>query len=117
MRRYQDVPSLPREEAEALLANGTEQQLCEAIVSIALHDPDWRWVQTQCLRCVHHQSVAVRKAAALSLGHLARIHRVLEADVVLPVLYELARNPDTRGQAEDALDDIQTYLSARRESH
>ena len=117
MRRYQDVPAMTRDEAEAFLMNGTEQQLCKTLVSIALHDPDWQWVQARCLHFARHQSAAVRSVAALSLGHLARIHRVLDADAVLPVLHELARTPDTRGQAEDALDDIRIFLSAGQEIH
>lgn len=81
-----------------------------ALLSLAFHDPDWRWVQEQCLHYAKHRSVAVRGQAALCLGHLARIHRALDLKVAMPVLRELASKPETRGQAADALSDIEIFI-------
>lgn len=112
--RYQDVPPLSRDEAEAIFAGDDHAAIIDALLSITFHDPDWRWVQGHCLRLARHPSSSVRSLAGLCFGHLARIHRELDLDIVLPVLHELTRHPDTRGQAEDALDDIDTFLHRPR---
>ena len=59
-----------------------------------------------------NKSSTVRGVAGLCFGHLARIHRQLDRDVVLPVLRKLADDPETRGQATDALSDIEIFVRA-----
>jgi hypothetical protein len=44
------------------------------------------------------------------LGHLARIHRQLDLELVLQRLAELKADPLVKAGAEDALDDIRFYL-------
>ncbi|HET8627249.1 MAG TPA: hypothetical protein VFL91_07510 [Thermomicrobiales bacterium] len=110
MARFHDVPPISREEATAAFATGRGEAICAALVAVTFHDPDWRWVQAHCLRLAQHRDDAVRAVAATCLGHLARIHRALEADVVLPVLRGLAKDPAVCGYAEDALDDVRQFL-------
>lgn len=49
-------------------------------------------------------------AAAISLGHLARLHGQLDLAIVMPELKKLAADSGTDGQAQDARDDIRTFL-------
>ena len=57
-----------------------------------------------------HAHPAVTGLAVTSLGHIARIHRQLDLDKVLPVLEKLRSDPEIGGRVEDALDDIRKYL-------
>ena len=110
MMRYHDVPPLPRKEAEVILASGSENQVIEALLSIAFHDPDRRWVEEQCLRFARHPSGAIRGTAVGCLGHSARIHGALDTQAVVPLLKDLSADAEIRGRVEDALDDIAMYL-------
>ncbi len=112
--RYHQIPPISRDEAEATFAGDDPFAINEALLGITFYDDDWRWVQGHCLRLAHHPSSTVRSLAGLCFGHLARIHRDLDLEVVLPVLHELTQHPDTRGQAEDALSDIEMFLHRPR---
>ncbi len=114
--RFQNPEPISQAKAQEIFASGTGLELSTALVGIAFHEPDWRWVQGICLQFARHPDVGVRSTAAICLGHLSRIHRTLDLDIVLPVLHELAREPGTGGQASDALDDIETYLGKYIES-
>jgi hypothetical protein len=107
---FQEVLPISREEANAGLDSIDPGVLCNALVRVTYHDPDWRWVQTQCMRLAAHSDKNVRGLAVSCLGHLARIHGVLDTEEVLPLLNELLTDPEVAPRAEDALDDIKTFL-------
>jgi hypothetical protein len=108
--RYSDIPPISRNEARAAFRTGDESAIIAALLSLTFHDPDWRWVQDQLLQFAKHRNSSIRSLAGLCFGHLARIHRALDLEVVLPVHRELASDPETRGQAEDALSDIEIFV-------
>ena len=111
MNKFYNPPPLDRTEALAAFARGDKDALCDAIIAVALHDPDWRWVQAVCLKFVIHESSEVRGAAAIGLGHIARIHHQLDLALVLPILQSLNRDVEVRGRAGDALEDIETFIT------
>lgn len=113
--RYEEIVFMPRENVEESLASGDHQAIRSALLSAALHDPDWRWVEQQCLRFAGHHDGGVRGIAAMSLGHLARIHGVLNLDSVRPVLRKLSTDPDVREHAADALADLWVFLPLTRQ--
>ena len=115
--RYEEVSPIEREAAHDLLASKDPFVVCSVLVRLAYHDPDWAWVQARCLEFARDPRPEVRGCAALCLGHLARIHRVLDLDTVLPVLRALLDDPTgsfVAGIAEDALDDIGVFLGKRK---
>ncbi len=67
-------------------------------------------MQGKCLEMTHHYDVEVRGTAVTCLGHLARLHRDLDLPLVLPTLQALRSDPGMGGRAEDALDDIRTFV-------
>lgn len=113
MMRYEDVLPITRQEAEDAFVSGNPNEVCNALVRVAYHDPDWRWVQAQCLRFGKHPDPDVRGLAATCIGHLVRIHGVLDMELVLPVLEGLLKDPEVSGRAQDALDDIKVYLGRK----
>ena len=105
---YEQPHPISREEAEAAFASDDPERIARVLVNVAFHDADWRWVQERCLGFVRDDVAAVRQIAVTCLGHLARIHRQLDLERVLPALDELSRDPAV--QIDDALDDIQMFI-------
>jgi hypothetical protein len=108
--RYEEPTPMSREEVAAAVASADPPIVCRALVSVALHDPDWEYAESLALQHVRDASPDVRRAAVTSLGHVARIHRKLHTDRVLPVLDELARDAELAGTVFDVRDDIATFL-------
>ncbi len=111
--RYQELAPLSRAEAERRLLSDDPAVVCQALVDVAFYEPDWRWVQEHCLRLADSVDPSLRGIAATCLGHLARIHRTLDMDRALPVLRRLQQDEALHGQADDALDDIRTFIEHR----
>jgi hypothetical protein len=107
---YHEIFPMEREDLERLLDSGNEKFIIDALLSAAFYDPDWKWIQTTCLRFLDHPEKSVRWNAATCLGHIARIHRQLDIEIVLPRLMALKADPSIAANVEDALDDIKWYL-------
>ena len=101
---------MDRAEIERLLASRNETAIADALLSAAYYEPDWQWVQGQCLHFLNDPENNNRWIAAVCLGHLARIHRKLDLEVVLPKLQVLKDDPAVGSAVEDALADIRFYL-------
>lgn len=101
---------VPRRRLEQILAEGSPDDVPQALVSAAFHEPDWQWVQDWCLRLSEHPDQNVRRVAVIALGHLARIHRRLDLDRVLPTLAARADEPELAGTVEDTLEDIRMFI-------
>ncbi len=108
---YQEPERISREKAERILSSGSPTEICDALVGLAYHEPDWRWVQGQCLRFLGHPDEQVRGLAATCLGHVARIHGRVDKQLVVPALQRLLTDPEIGGRAEDALGDIRMFAS------
>lgn len=107
---YEDVPPARRYELKRALTEGDDDAVQEALVGLALHDEDGTWVQDQCLALKDHPSWQVRATAMTCLGHIARIHRSIDIDRVLPVLRSAMNDPRIAGYAEQAIEDIEIYV-------
>lgn len=112
--KYHDVQPISRQEAVEVLAGTNSVTICHALVSLAFHEPDWQWVQGQCVDRLRDGNTDVAGVAATCLGHLARLHRCLDMSSVIPALESAKKRDEIRGRVEDALDDIQTYLGKNK---
>jgi hypothetical protein len=108
--RYEPIPEMTRAEALGMLDGTDGLSRSKALLSLALYDPDWRWVQNLSLKLLDDPDSGLKGTAALALAHLARIHRALDLDVVLPALERLKSDRNIGGRVEDALSDIQIYV-------
>jgi hypothetical protein len=99
-----------RADLERLLESGNEESIIDALLSAASYESDWRWAQTTCLRFLDHPAGSVRWNAATGLGYIARIHRKLDVEIVVPRLMALREDAEIASNVEDALDDIKWYL-------
>lgn len=109
-KKYEEMPPISRAEAEKAFKSNKTDDITRTLIRLALNDADWRWVQGHCLSFLKHKDRWVRGAAAISLGHLARIHGQLDLAVVKPELERLSADPGMAERAQDALDDIQAYV-------
>ncbi len=107
--RYAEPPETDRAGLAAALASGDTAAIAEAVVGLTLHEPDGRWMQDACLRLLDHPSSEVRAVAITCLGHVARIHRLVDKAVVVPRLTVLLDDPAVGSRAADALDDISMF--------
>ena len=107
---YHEVLKRDRKEIELLLSVGRKSDIQDALLSAAYYDLEWRWVQGQCLNYLSHSDPDIRYIAATCLGHVARIHRELDIELVLPRLHELRADPLIASGVNDALDDIKFFL-------
>ena len=108
--RYESVEPVSRARAHEVLAGDDDLAICRVLVSLAFHDPDCRWVQQLCLDYLQSSKWELRSISATCLGHLARIHRTLDMDLVLPALSEAASDPRVRPYVDDAIDDIRQFV-------
>ncbi|MGF0314455.1 hypothetical protein [Nocardia fluminea] len=109
MSTYQSLGPIDRDESIALLASDESRIVSETILRLALHDADGAWVTDRALALLDNADTGVRASAATALGHIARIHREIDRDRVVPALRRLLDNPETAGRADDALDDIEVF--------
>jgi hypothetical protein len=98
--------------ATALAANDIAG-ITDELLGLTNHDPDWRWVQEQSLALLDHPDQDVRGLAVTCLGHLARIHRALDLDRVIPALRQRSADPAIAERIEDTMDDIETFVTSR----
>ncbi|GAF51523.1 hypothetical protein [Rhodococcus wratislaviensis] len=112
---YDELQPISRHETERLLASDDPEAVCRALVSAALFEEDWQWVESVCVRMANDPRPSVRGCAVTGLGHLARIHGVLDLDVVVPLLERLVADPKIGGRAEDALGDIRIFTTDERD--
>jgi hypothetical protein len=114
--RYINPEPITRIVAQKALGSRDPAVVCDALVRIALHDVDWRWAQEVFLEYVNSRDNDVRGVAVTCIGHLARIHRRLDLERVLPVLESMLSDPDVGGRAEDAISDIGVFIMSTEEN-
>lgn len=100
-----------RKELEFNFASKDINLIAEGLVSLSLYEKDWQWAQNICLHFLDSDDPNISGLAAISLGHIARIHRKLDKDRVKSALENKMNNPLIAGRVQDALDDIEIYLN------
>jgi hypothetical protein len=108
--RYEDPPALSRQQLESEFDSNCPGRIADALISAALYDPDWRWVQDWCVRFAEHADTEVRRVAITSIGHLARLHDTLDLSRVLPLLEAKSNDSAIQGTVEDTLSDIRIFV-------
>ena len=107
---YKTPPHLPRDVAHAQLNDGDKRSRIDALLSLAMYDPDWRSAQDLSLQHLRDPDIDVIATAVLGLAHIARRQHDLDIERVIPELERLRANQSLAGRVEDALDDIRIYV-------
>jgi hypothetical protein len=107
---YEDPTAISKGEAEALLRGSSASESAATLIRVALHESDRGWAERLFLNALNDSRSEVRAAAVTGLGHLARIHREIDS-AALDALRALRDDPVLGGLAEDALDDVSTFVA------
>jgi hypothetical protein len=108
--KHDKLQPLSKNDVQEALASHDSAAAAEALIRMALSEPEWQWAEAVCLNALQDHRKEVKAAALIGIGHLARIHRVLHLDLVLPSLKQLLADPEWAGRAEDILDDIAVFV-------
>ena len=111
---YEEPKKVNREEILKKFASGRSNDICDALVSMAVYEDGWKWCQDQCLYFLDHSDPNVRGVAATCLGHIARIHQSLERERVVNALLLHLNDKEISGIVADALDDIKMFIVQRK---
>ena len=113
--KYEELKPLTKAQLDAALNSGDGVIIATALIRAALHDPDRTYVGSLVVKFIGHSDSRVRASSAIAAGHLARLHRQLSPELV-PLIKALLRDGETCGQAQDALDDIVTFIGGNAAS-
>jgi hypothetical protein len=111
---YEQPPHLSHEEAQLVLErarHGSSQTEAAAVlIGLALFDDDREFVEGWCrLLGTEASDPALRGAAALSAGHLARRFGILD-EGTQAMVRRVAADPVVDGRKYDALEDMEQFL-------
>lgn len=100
-----------RDEQVALIATDNPSNAAWPLIHLAYYYADMRWVEQFLVSVIRGEADwQIRELAVTCLGHCARTHREVTADVVLPALRWCPRQgPGLRGRAYDAITDVDSY--------
>lgn len=108
--KYEELGPIGRREALAELSSGDTGRVTRALVRVALHESDRKWVEDLIAAHLESSDRSVCGVAVTCAGHVARIHGALDTARLLPMIRRLASDPDVAGRVADALDDIEMYV-------
>ena len=102
-----------QDDMEAAIERNVPEELLYVPVWVSMDPPDCTWAEAICVQLASHNHTQVRANAILGFGHLARTCRKLNLEVVKPILLSALNDTEEaiRTQADDAIDDVEHYLS------
>ena len=107
--KYEQPAPLSHSDAQAHAESESATVVANALVAVSLFEPDRVWAEEFVLRHLQDAREDVAGAAATSLGNLARRFRYLSPESIESVR-RAADDPRIAGRAEDALDDINSFV-------
>jgi hypothetical protein len=109
---YEVIAPRSKAEVEAAISTDDPEELSYAVLSAALYADDREWAEGICLRLSDHAHFNVRGNAILGLGHIARIHGVLNELNAKPVIEAALKdeNAYVKGHANEAANDVEVFL-------
>ncbi|WP_314916592.1 hypothetical protein [Pseudomonas helleri] len=99
-----------KSDIELLLKSNDEQTILDAIMHMTFNVNDPEWIQKKCIEQINlKKSSNITGLAITCLGHIARLHGVINENTTIPLLKKLLKDKEFSGRAEDALDDIEQF--------
>ncbi|MFK7824843.1 MAG: hypothetical protein AB8G05_11840 [Oligoflexales bacterium] len=107
---YENPKKITKKQALGLLSTGDSDNVRSALISISLHESDWRWAQNECLRFLNHEDKSIASTAIISIGHIARIHGSIDKKEVFDAFEAISNREELNEQIEDTIDDIKIFV-------
>lgn len=112
--KYVDVHSNEYSDSDVyeVIKMNNEEVLKLLPIQLGFNHENWKFVQDVCVILSEHAHPDIRGNALLALTYVAMIHKKLEKNIVKPLLLRGLKDEDrwVKGRAQDALDDINTYM-------
>lgn len=96
---------------EILLKSDDSSVVIDALMysCFNINDPDW--IQSKCIDAIEGGiNEDVRGLGITCIGHVARMYGKIDKEKVMPVLERKLKDDSLSGRAQDALDDIETFV-------
>lgn len=105
------TPQYSKQKLEAMLRSENTTIATDALLYLCFNIDDPEWIQVKCVEVIEkHRNDDVRGLALTCIGHVARMHKVINKTLVIPVLLEKLKHSRLSGRAQDALDDIDVFI-------
>ncbi len=110
--KYEPIKEYSKADIEEALADNNANKLLLIVLSVALYSDDLKYAEKFCVQSSNHEHFNVRGNAILGFGHIARIYRKLNENVIKPIIENALTdaNEFVRSQANNAKDDIEYFL-------
>lgn len=94
-----------------LINSDNPDTIVNGLLSLALNADDGEFVQDLMVRYSQHKNENIRGIAFLCFGHMARIHRSVNMELIIPLINDALNDESifVRGHAHSALDDIKMF--------
>lgn len=101
VRIYESVGDPERDAFFDARRRHDESAITNELLALTYHDPDWQWVQDQCLAMIMEEpdSDQCQFIAAMCLGHLWTFHGELDRNQAVPAVAALLNHPSRRVRA------------------
>lgn len=116
--KYREIQAMSYQAVRDALVRSDPEELAIVVISAALYG-EYSWAVEVCIELARHLDKNVRGNALLGFGHLVRIHRMLDRQVVEPLVSSGLFDQDdyVRGQANAARDDIEDFWDGQFQVH
>ncbi|WP_242499210.1 hypothetical protein [Flavobacterium sp. 140616W15] len=99
------------DEIEKKLKSKDSTLVINTLLEITFHNQNWEWVQDLCIELLENENTDIKGLAVTCIGHIARIHGVIDKEKVLKA-FESKKHDDTIcGRIQDTIDDINVFVT------
>ena len=107
-----NTPQYNKQKLEAMLRSEDMTVATDALLYLCFNIDDPEWIQVKFIDVIEkHRNDDVRGLAMTCIGHIARMHKVIDKSLVIPVLFEKLKHSTLSGRAQDAIDDIDVFIN------
>ena len=110
MRTYVEPTDIGKDEFSQIIASGTTESKCDAIVRAVHSISDYDWLISEFSKLLNDPDHQIRGVTVTCVGHMARLHEYSDKQQLLHIVKPLLSDSKISGRAEDAVDDINTFL-------
>ncbi|MCV9933987.1 hypothetical protein OIU80_17025 [Flavobacterium sp. LS1R47] len=102
------------DEIEKKLKSKDATIVINTLLETTFHNQNWEWVQDLCIELLENKNPDISGLAVTCLGHIARIHRVIDKEKVLKAFESRKDDEAINGRIEDAIEDINVFVTGKK---
>ena len=94
-------------------------EMIKHLLGLSVHEIDFDAAKKLCESYYKSEVFLIKRISIMCAGHIARVYRKLIDLEIIKEINEISKNPSSEfyGVANDALDDIETFLDQNIRSH